>query len=165
MMGTIATLEMEVQTDIDRELIRARLESTRTAFHRLLETMTDDLWRSKSPVSDWTMGEILVHLTWALEQLPKEVEMARQGKGMFNMPKWIANPGSYWLTRWEARNCNTASLRPRYDAAMDATLAALAAVPDSDWGLGARFYGEGFYTVANLFDTPAQHLAEHTRQA
>ena len=55
-----------------------------------------------------------------------------------------------------------AALVRRYDAAMDATLAALATVPDSDWGLGARFYGHGFYTVADLFATPGQHLAEHT---
>ncbi len=164
MMGTIATLEMESQTVSDRDALRASLESTRTAFHRLLEPMTDTLWRSKSPVCEWTVGEVLVHLTWALEQLPKEVEMARQGKGMFNLPKWIANPGSYWLTRWEARNVDAESLRPRYDAAMDAAIAALETVPNSDWGLGARFYGEGFYTVAGLFATPAQHLAEHTRQ-
>jgi hypothetical protein len=45
---------------------------------------------------------------------------------------------------------------------MDATLAALEGVPHSDWGLGARFYGHGFYTVADLFATPGQHLAEHT---
>jgi hypothetical protein len=28
--------------------------------------------------------------------------------------------------------------------------------------LGADFYGEGFHTVADLFETPARHLAEHT---
>ena len=28
--------------------------------------------------------------------------------------------------------------------------------------LGARFYGERFYTVAELFETPAHHFATHT---
>ena len=148
----------------DREALRAGLETARAAFHRLLETTSGAEWHCKSSASAWTKGEVLVHLTWALEQLPKEVEMARQGKGMFNMPKWLADPGSYWLIRWQARACEPASLRHRYDVAMDATIAALEAVPDHDWGLGAQFYGERFYTVADLFETPAQHLAEHVGQ-
>lgn len=81
---------------------------------------------------------------------------------MFNLPKWIADPGSFWITRWEARKSDPQALHHRYDAAIDETLAALESVPDSDWGLGARFYGHGFYTVADLFATPGQHLAEHT---
>ncbi len=88
--------------------------------------------------------------------------MARQGKGMFNMPKWIADPGSFWMIRWQARKAGPESVRRRYDAAMDAALAALEAVPDSDWELGAPFYGHGFHTVARLFQVPAEHLAEHT---
>ena len=43
-----------------------------------------------------------------------------------------------------------------------AAIQALEAVPDSDWERGANFYGEGFHTVADLFQVPAKHLAEHT---
>lgn len=148
----------------DRDAVRARLEDTRAAFHRLLNATLGARWRDKSPTSAWTIGEELVHLTWALEYLPQEVAMARKGKGMFNMPKWIADPGSYWLIRWQARTSDPESLRRRYDTAMDAAIATLEAVPDSDWGLGAPFYGHGFHTVADLFEAPAQHLAEHTGQ-
>ncbi len=108
------------------------------------------------------MGEVLVHLTWALENVPREVASARQGKGMFNLPKWIADPASLWLIRWQTRKSSPERLRSRYDAAMDATVATLDTVPDNDWSLGAPFYGHGFHTVADLFATPAQHLAEHT---
>ena len=45
---------------------------------------------------------------------------------------------------------------------MNETLAALDAVPDSDWSLGAEFYGHGFHSVARLFEVPAEHLVEHT---
>lgn len=148
----------------DRAKLRADLEATRAAFHKLVDEAAGARWHAKSQTSDWTVGEVFEHLTWALEQLPKEVESARRGKGMFNMPKWIADPGSFWITRRAARRSDPPSLHRRYDAAMDATLAALAGVPDSDWGLGARFYGHGFYTVADLFATPGQHLAEHTAQ-
>ena len=148
----------------DRAQLRADLEATRAAFHRLLDAAAGARWHAKSATSAWTVGEVFEHLTWALEQLPKEIESARRGKGMFNLPKWIADPASFWIIRRQARKSDPQSLRRRYDAAMDAALAALETVPDSDWGLGARFYGHGFYTVADLFRTPAEHLAEHTAQ-
>lgn len=146
----------------DRSALRAQLEATRAQFHCLVDAAAGDAWQQKSPSSAWTQGEVLEHLTWALEQLPQEVAMARQGKGMFNLPKWLADPGSYWLTRWSARKSDPAALHRRYDAAMDHVLATLETVPDSDWNLGAPFYGHGFYSVADLFRTPADHLAEHS---
>jgi hypothetical protein len=101
-------------------------------------------------------------LTWALEQLPAEVASARLGKGMFNFPDWLGSPLSYWYTRWLARNATPESLGRRYDAAMTAVIRTLDEVEESDWSLGAEFYGHGFYTIAELFHTPAAHLAEHT---
>ena len=81
---------------------------------------------------------------------------------MFNFPKRLADPLSYWLIRWTARNATRESLVRQYDSAMAAVIRALDEVAETDWALGARFYGEGFYTVADLFHTPAQHFAEHT---
>ncbi len=152
------------QATVDRAALAAQLESTRSAFHRLARASSGDRWRQKSPLSDWSRGEVLVHLAWALEQLPKEVEMARQGKGMFNMPKWVADPASFWMIRWQVRQSNPEAVRRRYDAALDAAKAALERVPDSDWGLGAAFYGHGFHSVARLFEVPAEHLFEHTAE-
>ena len=146
---------------VDRGQVRAELEAARETFHRLVAE-AGPRWHEKSATTAWTVGEVLVHLTWALEYLPREVEAARKGKGMFNMPQWLADPASYWIIRRQARKSGPAAILRRYDAAMDATLAALGTVPDSDWGRGARFYGHGFYSVADLFATPGQHLAEHT---
>ena len=154
--------DSETRSLPDLEAIRRELETTRAAFHRLLGAVSPERWRQKSPSSDWTVGEIFFHLVWALEYLPKEVARARQKKGMFNMPKWLADPMSYWYIRLSARKMTPAQIGQRYDRAMDATLQALQTVPESDWKLGANFYGEGFYTVEELFHTPAEHLAEHT---
>lgn len=146
----------------DRGALQSELAATLMAFQALLDALPADRWRRKSPSSAWTVGEVLVHLTWALEQLPQEVASARRGKGMFNYPQRLADPLSYWLTRWMARNATRESVGRRYAAAMAAVLRALDAVPEADWTRGARFYGHGFYTVADLLRTPAQHLAEHT---
>lgn len=153
---------VQPQSIMDRAMLRAELEATRSTFRTLLDAVGGSRWHEKSPTTDWTLGEVMLHLTWSLEYLPQEVEHARRGKGMFNMPDWLGNPLSYWYVRLLARNCTPASIWQRYDKAMDNVLDTLATVPDSDWELGAKFYGHGFYSVADLFHTPAQHLAEHT---
>jgi hypothetical protein len=148
----------------DREAIRAGLLEARDTFQALLDSVSPERWRQKSPGSKWTIGEIFFHLTWALEYLPEEVNRARRGKGMFNMPlpKKLVDLLSYYYIRSLARKSTPETLRHRYSAAIDATIKTLESVPDSDWELGANFYGEGFYTVADLFRTPGEHLMEHT---
>lgn len=155
----------QTQAGPDRVALRAELEATRTTFHAFLNSLTADEWRQKSPTTAWTMAEVAVHLTWALEQLPQEIASARRGKGMFNSPKRLerlADWLSYWLTRWLAGSATPETTRLRYDAAMTAVIRTLDEVQESDWGLGAPFYGHGFYTIAELFHTPSAHLAEHT---
>lgn len=69
---------------------------------------------------------------------------------------------SYWYVRLFARNTTREGIGRRYNVAMDAANKALEMVPDSDWELGAAFYGEGFHSVAHLIRAPAKHLAEQT---
>lgn len=157
-----ATSATQTPASVDRTALRAELEATRTAFHAFLNTLTTEQWHQPSPTNAWTMAEVVVHLTWALEQLPQEIASARHGKGMFNFPKWLGEPLSYWYTRWLARNATPTALGRRYDAAMTAVIQSLDEVQAGDWGLGAPFYGHGFYTIAELFHTPSVHLAEHT---
>lgn len=150
------------QSSVNRALLRSELEATRQAFHALVASLPAGRWRQASPSSAWTVGEVLVHLTWAIEYLPSEVEQARRGKGMFNMPKWLGDPLSYWYVRWLARGVAPDDIDRRYDAAMDATLRTLDAIGEDEWMRGADFYGEGFHSVAELFREPAKHLSEHT---
>ncbi|MBI4926691.1 MAG: DinB family protein [Anaerolineae bacterium] len=153
------------QASVDRMALQTELEGTRTAFHTFLNALSADRWHQKSPGSAWTMAEVAVHLTWALEQLPQEIASARRGQGMFNSPSslaWLADQLSYWMIRWMARKVTPEVIRRRYDAAMTAVLHTLDGVTESDWVLGASFYGHGFYSIADLFHTPAEHFAEHT---
>ena len=163
-MTDTSVYAVQAGVGVDREALRAELEATRQAFHDRLAAVSGAQWRQKYPGSAWTVAEVFTHLTWSVEYLPQEVESARRGKGMFNMPRPLRDPLSYWYMRLLARNSTPDSVRRRYDAAMDATLKALETVPDSDWNLSANFYGEGRHTVAQLFRTPAHHLAEHTAE-
>jgi hypothetical protein len=146
----------------DRTAICAELEATRAAFHRMVDSLSEADWHHKSSSSDWTVGEILVHLTWSLEYLPREVAQALRGKGMFNMPKVVADPLSYLYMRWLARTATKDSVTRRYDSAMAAVIAALNDIDDKDWAKGANFYSEGFYSIEDLFHTPIDHFKEHS---
>lgn len=145
-----------------RDALRAELEATRAAFHTLARSYDGPAWQEKSTTTDWTCGEVLVHLTWALEQLPQEIDSARRNKGMFNFPKWLAAPLSYWYGRWLARAATPDEIRRRYAQAMDATLFKLDTIHDDEWSRGADFYGEGFHSIEDLFHAPAKHLTDHT---
>ena len=160
MMKTTTTAS--VRRPADRAAIRAEVHATQASFHALVKAISPERWSQPWPGSAWTACEVMVHLTWALEQLPSEVASARRGRGMFNYPAWIANPGSYWINRWSARGQTPASVLRRYDAAIDAALVSLNSVADDEWERGASFYGHGFYTIEGLFHTPAEHLDEHT---
>jgi hypothetical protein len=162
-MVTVTVPATKVQSQPARAALRTELDATHNAVQHRLATLTDEQWRRKAVTSAWTVAEVFVHLTWALEYLPAEVTSAKRGRGMFNYPKLVADTYSYWSTRLEARRATPPALARRYAAAMARALEALESVQDGEWSAGADFYGEGYHTVADLFRTPAQHLAEHTR--
>ena len=144
-----------------RRTLLAEIEATGDSFRHLVERISDVTWNYRAPGSKWTGKQLLHHLTWALEQLPLEVESAKREKGMFNYPKLIADTGSLWLVKWQARRQTRESLLARYESALERVVGALASVEDRDWTRGAKFYGEGFYSVADLFHTAANHFQEH----
>lgn len=163
MIETIQWKDRElVQSNPRVAAIRAALEAARATFHALILSSGKSQWQQKSPSSAWTIGEVFVHLTWSLEYLPKEVESALRGKGMFNAPGWLGDPLSYWYGRWAARSATPEAVIQRYDRAMDAAIQLLDTIKDDEWSRGADFYGEGFHSVEDLFYSPARHLKEHT---
>jgi len=159
----VPELSETIQVAEIRKALRGDLEAARLAYQGMMASISDSQWQQKAVSSAWTWREVMQHLAWAVEQLPDEVASARKGKGMFNYPGWLANPASYWITRWESRAVTRQSLLRRYDAAIDAVLRTLDEVPDGDWMKSAAFYGHSLYTVVDLFRTPLAHLEEHSR--
>lgn len=161
-MNAVMERAVEMEAIDRREALRAGLERNRAAFRALVSSLTPERLSERSPTTKWTIGEVLFHLTWALEALPAEIENSRKQKGMFNYPGFVADPLSYWYTRWKASGVTVDELLRRYDAGITAAIASLEHVPDTDWELGARFYGERFYSVSELFMTPSEHFTAHT---
>jgi hypothetical protein len=140
---------------------RAELAAMQAAVQQLLAAVSDADWRRRSANPAWTVGEVLAHLTWSLEQLPREVERARRGRGMYNLPPILLGPLNVLATRLYARRHTRQTIARRYDAAYAAALRTLEGVGDNEWRCGAPFWGEGFHDIEALFRAPARHLAEH----
>jgi quercetin dioxygenase-like cupin family protein len=146
---------------MDRDALRDRLTASREAFLSVLGELSDDDLRRPSGNSAWTVGAILTHLVWSLELLPREVAKARKGKGMYNFPRVIRDPLNTIVTRRGGRGQTLETLRRRYEAAYHAALLTLNGIGNEEFGLGARFWGEGFFDIASLYAAQAEHFSEH----
>lgn len=146
-----------------RGALRAELAAAQSDVHHLLDSVSDADWGRRSANRAWTVGELLAHLTWSLEQLPREVERARQGRGMYNLPPALLGPLNVLVTRLYARRHTARTIARRYDDAAAAALRVLEGVRDDEWALGGDFWGEGFHDVEALCRAQARHVAEHAR--
>lgn len=161
-MRHIAQSSVEVAPPAgDRHLIRAELVATQAAYLVLLDEIAEQDLRRQSGNPAWTVGEVLTHLTSALELLPREVARARQGKGMYNFPPFLRDPLNALLTRRAGRGQTLQTLRRRYSAATESAMRTLDSVRDDEFSLGANFWGEGFRDIAGLFAAQTDHLTEH----
>lgn len=152
---------MAASAIVSHEDIRAELEATRSAFHDLLNSLSDDDLKGKGPEVAWTVKELLTHLIVVLSNTPQIAESARRGKGMYNFPPAIGHRISRLITSRKARGQNRQSLARQYDSAHEATLKVLEQVREDEWSRGARFFGEGFSTVESVFRYPIRHFQEH----
>jgi hypothetical protein len=156
-----AKYEQKESVTVDRNALAAEIEATRAAFRTVLVGLPEVRWSARAPGSKWNGRQLLEHITWSLEQLPREVECAKRGKGMFNFPGLLADTGSYWMVKWSARKATPEALLGRYEDTIARVLRSLEGVEADEWSRGARFYGERFYSVEDLFHTPAAHFQEH----
>jgi hypothetical protein len=143
----------------DRQAIRTELESIRTAFHKLLDSLSEEDWKKKSANPAWSVGQLMWHLGRGMEFFPQGIGYCRKGKGP-NPPAFLIGPGNVLLTRFGSRGATPQSAREKYDAGHQDLIAALDGVQDDEWSKGARIYAND-YTIASIFPEVAKHFREH----
>ncbi len=139
----------------DRTILRAQLEEMRTAYHALMESLTDADWHRKTISTAWTVGEVMTHLADTLAEKPETIAHVRRGKNHLNLPpflNWLAPGIGYLLVKGSARRqtCQT--------------ILTLEGIRDDEWGGGAYCYGEGYKTILGLCVMPNRHFKEHAAQ-
>jgi hypothetical protein len=151
----------------DRTALRAQLEETRTAYHLLMESLTDADWHRKTRSTAWTVGEMMTHLADTLADKPATIADVRRGKNHLNPPSglyWLAMRIQSLLVKKSARRQTRSTILARYDQAHLALLATLDGVKDHEWKLGALCYGEGYKTIPEVCQMVVSHFQEHAAQ-
>ncbi|MBI5877680.1 MAG: maleylpyruvate isomerase N-terminal domain-containing protein [Chloroflexi bacterium] len=149
---------------VDRAALRAEWEAMRTDFHALVDTLTDSQWRQPSVSTGWTNGELLTHFVISIGLLPRQVDSARKGANLGNMPGGLLHTGSYWLTRLTAMRLKRDGLKQRFERDYAAGLLLLDGIHDDEWSKGAEFFGSGFWDMETVCRRPVEHWREHGAQ-
>jgi hypothetical protein len=152
-----------------RDEIRAELEATRTAFHTLLESLSDEEWGQLSGNPAWTVGEVMYHMTLAPRFLPEDVRLIRRLGWAPKLPGGLFNALMALLTRLGARNCTPQDVAERYDAAHARMLGVLQTIRDDEWSKGMDYPDwdpllSGYVTLERLFHYPALHFQAHAEE-
>jgi hypothetical protein len=145
----------------DREALRQEMETTRTAFMALADSLTGADWRAKTANPAWNVGQLMWHVAWGTGAISGSVDGLKKGKG-FSPPSFIANPANRLMTKWGSRKATRESVKQLYDNGHRKALAALEGVKDDEWARSAKVFGT-MQSVESLFRTVAEHFQEHER--
>ena len=151
-----------------RALIRAELESTREAFHRLVDQLSDHDLQVQSLNPAWTVGEVLYHMSLAPRNVPNDLVLIRRLKRIPKIPAGPFNWLNKRLTKYGARNATKEYLAEQYDQAHEKTMSALDSIRDDEWQLGVDYPDwdpmlSGYVTIERLFRYITLHFESHAR--
>ena len=157
-----------------REELREEIMETRLKFHRLLARVPDEAFDLPSTTPEWTIGEVLYHMSLAPRFLTTDVKMITRQSRFYRLvirlvPKWLFDGLMVRLTRFGARHLSRQFLAKAYDTAHALTLAALDAVADEDFAKSMHYPDwdpllSGPVTLERLFRYVSLHFNWHAAQ-
>ena len=156
------------------ERLREEIESTRSAFHRLLDSIPEEALSLPSDNPAWNIRQVLYHIAIIPRYVIVEVVMIRKQVWLYQLlPRLIPKALFDWLnarmTRFGARGLTRQRLAEMYDQSCRAALKALDTVPEEDFGKSLN-YGfwdpllAGDVTIEYLFGYAKRHFDSHTAQ-
>jgi hypothetical protein len=152
-----------------REELRAGMETTRVAFHALLDSLTDEDWHKPSGNPAWTIGQVAFHMTLAPRMLPADVRLIRRGRRIPKPPAFLFNRLNVLLTRLGARRLTRQIVSEKYDTAHALAVGALDTIGEDEWGKGLDYPSwdpllSGHVTLERLFRYLTVHFECHAAQ-
>jgi DinB family protein len=141
------------------EALRVELEQTRSQYHALLDSLSDEDWDTKSGNPSWNVRQLMWHLAWAGGFTASGVESCRKGKGS-NPPNWIADIANTWIARIGSRGAKREAVGKKYDESHEKVIASLASVQDDEWQKSARVFNRDM-TIEKTFRDHVEHFQEH----
>jgi hypothetical protein len=150
---------MATETKPTQASVRAEIEGAQREFHELINSLSDEDWKKKTPNESWRVDQLMWHTAWGNEFIPKAVADCRKGGG-FYPPQWLFGWVNPWITRIGARGATKESVKAKYDAGMTKVLACLETIKDDEWEKSMDLVGRT-ETIHSLLLTPVRHLEEH----
>ena len=164
-----------------REEINQELEITRTTFHALLDSLSENDFRKQSRNPGWTNGEILAHMTFGFMITNVLLPMARLwGRLPKGSSKWFAQllnafTGPFnWFNmlgaRWQGKFFTRKRIGNIYDHVYFSLVKQIHSIKDNEWELGMYYptkwdsnFSE-FMTLQKLFRYSFVHFNFHLEQ-
>ena len=172
---------MTTSVQSKKDAIIKELETTRSTFHALLNSLSEADLRKQSLNPGWSNGEILAHMTFGFIVVNALLPMARLwGRLPRGSSKWFAwlldaftDPFN-WFNALGARGQGKIFTRKRigkiYDQTYFSLLKKVNSIKDNEWERG-MFYPtkwdsnfDEFMTVEKLFHYPVIHFNFHLNQ-
>ncbi len=157
-----------------RERLKHEIETTRLAFHRLLDSLPDEGLSLPSDNPAWNIRQVLYHIAVIPRYMIVEVTLIRKQVWVFQLVPRLIPKGLFdWLnarlTRLGARGISRRSLGEEYDRSCQAALRALDTVPDADFGKSLNYplwdpMLSGDVTLEYLFGYVKRHFDSHLAQ-
>ncbi len=164
-----------------KNAIRSELGNTRTAFHELLDSLSESDLQKKSLNAGWTNGEILAHMLFGFIILNALLPLARLWGCM---PKSTSRPFAWLLDRltgpfnWvnalgarlQAKVFTYERIGKLSDWVYISLLKQVDSIKDDEWGHGMYhptkwdFNFSEFMTLEKLFHYPVTHFNFHLGQ-
>jgi len=164
-----------------KDSIRTELDATRTTFHTLLDSLTEEDMHKQSLNPGWTNGEILAHMTFGFLILSVLMPMARMWG---RLPKASSKPfagllnavtGPFnWINALGARGQGKVFTYKRvgkiYNRVHASLLKQVNSIRDDEWQRGMYYpvkwdsNFDEFMTLEKLFHYPVIHFNFHLGQ-
>ncbi len=172
---------MDANRRVIAEAIRKELETTRVRFHSLLDSLSEEDFRTQSLNPGWTNGEILAHMTFGFIVITVLLPLARLwGRLPKSSSKWFAwllnaLTGPFnWFNALGARGQGKVFTRQRigniFDRAYFSLSKKINSIKDEEWERGMYYPTkwdsnfDEFMTLEKLFHYPVTHFNFHLTQ-
>jgi hypothetical protein len=161
--------------------VKAELESTRAAFHALLDSLTEGDLRKQSLNPGWTNGEILAHMLFGFIILNVLMPMARlwgqlprsSSRPFAGLLNAITKPFNWFNAlgaRMQAMVFTYRRLGKLYDRVHSSLIKKVDSIKDNEWQRGMYYptrwdpnFSE-FMTLEKLLHYPVLHFNYHLDQ-
>ena len=172
---------MNITHQETKDIIRSDFETTRTVFHALLDSLSENELRRQSRNPGWTNGEILAHMTFGFIILNALLPMSRVWG---YLPKWTSKILAWtlnsftvpfnWINalgaRFQARVFTYRRIGAVYDWVYFSLMKQIDSIKEDEWERGMHYPTRwdsnfsDFMTIEKLFHYPVVHFNFHREQ-